>query len=217
MYATCTRRHVLAGTVALALTGIHAGRAQEPDDPPGVRRRTFTSNFSDHELSWSRDWDVDPFRSEVREEDGVEHIYVVDQTVAWNEGPTQVQLILEPVDDDFSPDAFIDALPDDAMNEPGLPDTARVFGKGDSDRGAWMVYGWEPIEDRGNVGGATVVQYLFPEQAGDPLVTIAVNISGTHVDEEILERADDEVEFDGESVFILVDHDEAWELIDEVF
>jgi hypothetical protein len=215
MRTTCTRRQLLAGTVALAIAGSSRGTlARQEDDLPGLERRTFTSNFYEHELTWSRDWKPDLARSFVSEEHGNEGIVLIDATVDEDDEPTVVNLTLS-AGEDFSADEFIANLPHGSIDSPNYPEKASVFGEGNDDRSAWFVWGWEPDdEDNGHVA---IVQYLFPQEAGDPLVSLGIVMSGQHVEEDLLERLDDEIEFDGASIFVLEDYDEIWDLIAEVY
>ena len=215
MHTTITRRLLIAGAAAIALAGPagHAAASQS-DDFPGLSRRTFTSNFFDHELTWSRDWEFDLAISSVNTEARRENIILRDATVDEDDSPPTIVLGLTATDESFSVEEFIDNLPHGSIDSPNYPPNAFVFGEGINDRGAWFVWGWEPDDDDGN---AVLVQYLFPQEVGDPLISLGVMIKGQHVEKDLIERIEDEVEFDGGSVFLLEDHEEIWDAIAEVF
>lgn len=216
MHTTCTRRLLLGGAAAFAFAGPSAAlAASQSEDLPGLERRTFTSNFYDHELSWSRDWKPDVARSFVSEEHGNEGILLIDRTVDEDDEPTAIILNLVATDGTFSAEEFIENLPHGDIDSLNYPEKAFVFGEGNNDRGAWFIWGWAPDdEDNGHV---VIVQYLFPQELGDPLVSLGITMSGQHVEEDLLERIDDDIEFDGESIFVFEDYDDLWDVIAEVY
>jgi hypothetical protein len=218
MYAT-TRRHFIAGAAAaITIAGSmgHAAAAQS-DDLPGLRSRTFTSNFFDHDLAWSRDWRIDQTVSLVNEEARRESIVLRDDTVDADDNPPVISFSLTAVDASFSLDEFIANLPTGSIDSPNYPPKAFVFGDGRTDDGAWFVWGWEPDDDEDDPGRVTLVQYVYPQQAGDPLISLGIIISGQHVEQDLIERIEDDIEFDGGSYFVFADHEELWDVIAEVY